>query len=145
MNRKTIPLRFCKSKVPLITFRLAGDEEYYALIDTGSEITMLDISMKDKIKTKEIEGETSLVGVNGGSEYQNLLQGACDVCFTTADDENIKIVVGGMVHDMKAISHHFKDKNGAFIPISILIGGDFLKHYNAKIDYKKKTLTLDSE
>lgn len=142
MERKTIPLRFCKSKVPLVTFRLAG-EEHYAIIDTGSEITMLDIGLKEKIKTKEIDTETNLVGVNGGSGYQNFLQGACKAELNTVEGETINTMFGGMVHDLKAISSHFKDKNGEYIKISALIGGDFLRHYQAKIDYKKKTITID--
>ena len=141
MTRKTIPLRFCKSKIPLVTFRLA-DEEHYAIIDTGSEISILGAQLKDKIDTREMEAETSLVGVNGGSEYRNLVQGACYATFKTSDDENIEMVVGGMMSDLKAISSHFMTKNGEYIPIAVIIGGDFLKHYNAKIDYKKKHLTI---
>ena len=55
MERKTVPFRFCKSKVPLVTFRLAG-EEHYAIIDTGSETTMLSNQLEEHLKTREIEG-----------------------------------------------------------------------------------------
>lgn len=142
MERKTVPLRFCKSKVPLVTFRLAG-VEHYAIIDTGSEITMLNVDLKDIIKTKEVEGEGSMVGVNGKNEYSRITQGACSANLETTDGEQVSVVLGGVLYDMKALSSHFRDKNGEYIPISAIIGGEFLKHYNAKIDYKKKTLTID--
>lgn len=142
MERKTVPLRFCKSRVPLVTFRLAG-EEHYAIIDTGSDLTMLDVSLKDKIKTKEIDVEMSYVGVNGGSEYHKVVQGACKAEMITSENESVNVVFGGMMYDMKAISSHLESRNKERIKVSILIGGDFLKRYNAKIDYKKKTFTID--
>lgn len=142
MERKIIRLRFCKSKVPLVTFRLAGTE-HYAIIDTGSEITMLNVELKDTIKTKEVEGEGTMVGVNGKNEYNKITQGVCSAIMETNDGEQVDVVLGGVLYDMRALSSHFRDKNGEYIPISAIIGGEFLKHYNAKIDYKKKTLTID--
>lgn len=142
MERKTVPLRFCKSKVPLVTFRLVG-EDYYAIIDTGSETTMLGIQLNGLVKIRELEGEGSLVGMNGKSEYNKITQGACCATLETVDGEQVEVVLGGMMYDLTVISSHFKNKNDEFIPISAIIGGEFLKHYNAKIDYKKKTLTID--
>lgn len=142
MERKVIPLRFCKSKVPLVTFRLAGTE-HYAIIDTGSETTMLGLDLRNSVKTKELEGEGSLVGMNGRSEYDKITQGACYITFDTTEGERVEVAFSGLMYDLTAISKHFKDKNGEFIPISAIIGGEFLKYYNAKIDYKKKTLTID--
>lgn len=144
MERKTVPLRFCKSKVPLVTFRLAG-EEHYAIIDTGSEITIIDEGLKDRIKTKEIDAETNFIGVNGSSGYRNLVQGASRIILKTNDGEDTEVVLAGMVSNLDAVSNHFRDKNGEFIPIAALIGGDFLKHYLAKINYKNKALTIEYE
>ena len=144
MERKTVPLRFCKSRVPLVTFRLAG-EEHYAIIDTGSEITIIDESLRDTIKTKEIDAETNFIGVNGSSGYRNLVQGASRIILKTNDGEDTEVVLAGMVSNLDAVANHFRDKNGEFIPISALVGGDFLKHYQVKIDYKKKILTINDE
>lgn len=142
MERKTVPLRFCKSRVPLVTFRLAGSE-HHAIIDTGSEITIIDESLKDSIKTKEIDVETNFVGVNGSTGYRNLVQGACRITLQASDGEEVEAVLAGMVSSLDAVANHFRDKNGEYIKISALVGGDFLKHYQAKIDYKKKTLTIE--
>ena len=142
MGRKTIPLRFRRSKVPLITFRLAG-EEHYAIIDTGSETTMLSNQLKEHLKTREIEGNGALVAMNGRNEYSKITQGVCYAILQTEDKEQIQVVLGGLMYDLTTISTHFKHKNNEFIPIAAIIGGEFLKHYNARIDYKKKTLTID--
>ena len=143
MERKTVPLRFCKSRVPLVTFRLAG-EEHYAIIDTGSEISIISEELKDRIKTKEIDAETNLVGVNGSTGYRNLVQGACRISLGTNDGEEIEVVLAGMVSNLDAVSNHFRDKNGEFIPIAALIGGDFLKHYKAMVNYQNDTLSIET-
>ena len=143
MERKTVPLRFCKSRVPLVTFRLAG-EEHYAIIDTGSEISIISEELKDRIKTKEIDAETNLVGVNGSTGYRNLVQGACRISLGTNDGEEIEVVLAGMVSNLDAVSNHFRDNNGEFIPIAALIGGDFLKHYKAMVNYQNDTLSIET-
>lgn len=142
MEKKTVPLRFCKSRVPLVTFRIAG-EEHYAIIDTGSETTMLSNQLEEHLKTREIEGNGALVAMNGRNEYSKITQGVCRVTLETKDGEQVEVVLGGLMYDLSAISSHFRHKNDQYIPIAAIIGGEFLKHYNAKIDYKKKTLTID--
>ena len=144
MERKTIPLLFRQSEIPLVRFRL-GDKMYYAIVDTGSEVSIIDEEMKDKIKTREINAETSLVGVNGGTGYRNLVQGACYATMETKDGEEVKVVLGGMLNDLSALSCHFRDEDGQYIPISIIIGGDFLSHYKALIDYRNNSLSIKSD
>ena len=144
MERKTIPLRFCKSKVPLVTFLLAG-EEHYAIIDTGSETTMLGNQLKEHLKTREIEGSGALVAMNGRNEYSKITQGVCRATLETEDEEQIQVVLGGLMYDLSAISSHFRHKNNQHIPIAAIIGGEFLKHYNAKIDYSDNTLSIKTD
>ena len=94
------------------------------------------------LKTKEIEAETSLVGVNGGSGYRNLVQGVCRARLNTGEEE-VQVILGGMLYDLHHLSSHFIIDDGEPIKIAALIGGEFMEHYNAKIDYKKRTLTID--
>ena len=144
MERKTIPLRFCKSKVPLVTFRLAG-EEHYAIIDTGSETTMLGNQLKEHLKTREIEGSGALVAMNGRNEYSKITQGVCRATLETEGGEQIQVVLGGLMYDLSAISSHFRHKNNQHIPIAAIIGGEFLKHYKTRIDYRDNTLSIETD
>lgn len=138
MERVTIPLRFRRSRIPLVNFRLAGDETYYALIDTGSETTLLDVALKDKVEVKSIEDEGNFVGIGGSTEYKTIE--FADTSFILLGD--IKLPFIGLMHDMTALSKHFKDKNKEYIRISAIIGSDLLKKHDAKIDYKNKTLSI---
>ena len=144
MERKTIPLRFCKSKVPLVTFRLAG-EEHYAIIDTGSETTMLSNQLEERLKTREIEGSGALVAMNGRNEYSKITQGVCRATLETEGGEQIQVVLGGLMYDLSAISSHFRHKNNQHIPIAAIIGGEFLKHYKTRIDYRDNTLSIETD
>ena len=141
MVENVIPLRFCKSKVPLVTFRLADGEVHHAIVDTGSEISLLSADLKDRIETREIESSANLVGVNGKSGYKKLLEGKVNPKFVTADEE---YELKGLLYDLGSISNHFKDRKENTINISAIIGGDFLKKYNAKIDYEKSVITINS-
>ena len=142
MGKKIIPLHFCKSKVPLIVFEI-GDKKYYAILDTGSEITLISDKLKDIINIVDSDLQTSFTGVGGSTEYQNVKQGCSNIILKDKDDEVVTAVIGGAFYNLKSVSSHFKDKSGEFIDISAIIGGDFLKHYEAKINYKEKTLTLN--
>ena len=144
MERKTVPLRFCKSKVPLVTFRLAG-EEHYAIIDTGSETTMLSNQLEKHLKTREIEGSGALVAMNGRNEYSKITQGVCRATLETEGGEQIQVVLGGLMYDLSAISSHFRHKNNQHIPIAAIIGGEFLKHYKTRIDYRDNTLSIETD
>lgn len=141
MGENVIPLRFRKSKVPLVTFRLADGEVYYAIVDTGSEISLLSADLKDKIETREIESSANLVGVNGKTGYKQLLEGTAKPVFVTPDEG---YELKGLLYDLGSLSNHFKDSKGNMVSISALIGGDFLKRYNAKIDYENSIMTVNS-
>jgi predicted aspartyl protease len=138
MERVTIPLRFRKSRIPLVNFRLAGDETYYALIDTGSETTLLDVALKDKVEVKSIEDEGNFVGIGGSTDYKTIE--FADTSFILPGDIELPFI--GLMHDMTALSKHFMDKNKEYIRISAIIGSDLLKKHDAKIDYKNRTLTI---
>jgi predicted aspartyl protease len=138
MERVTIPLLFRRSRIPLVNFQLAGDETYYALIDTGSETTLLDVALKDKVEVKSIEDEGNFVGIGGSTDYKTIE--FADTSFILPG--NIELPFIGLMHDMTALSKHFKDKNKEYIRISAIIGSDLLKKHDAKIDYKNRTLTI---
>ena len=145
MERKTIPFYFCKSKVPLAVFRLRNGKKYVAVIDTGSEVSMFDPDLKDDgLDTIENGDETSFVGVNGESGTVSIVHVSDELDFKTKDGEIISVPIAGILYDMKELTSVFQRKFNKDIVISAILGSDFLKEYNAKIDFKNKTLTIDA-
>ena len=145
MNRKTIPFYFCKAKVPLAIFRLKNGKKYVAVIDTGSEVSMFDPGLQDEgLNTLDNGDETSFVGVNGESGTVSIVHVSDELDFKTKDGEIISVPITGILYDMTDLTNVFQRKFNKDIVISAIIGSDFLKEYNAKIDFKNKTLTLDA-
>lgn len=146
MGRIIIPLYYCKSKVPLVLFRAGGDEKRIGFIDTGSEVSMFDPSlMVEGFESVESSGETNFVGVNGEGESTKVELIKGDVVFSEKNGERHAVETLGVTYDFSALTDAFRRKTEKNISISAIFGSDFLKEYNAKIDYKNKTLTIDHE
>lgn len=146
MGRIIIPLYYCKSKVPLVLFKTGGDEKRIGFIDTGSEVSMFDLSLVDDgFQAGDVSGETNFVGVNGEGDVTtiNVLNG--DITMKTKDGEYHEIDVAGITYDFSGLTDAFRKKTEKDISISAIFGSDFLKEHNAKIDYRSKTLTIDYE
>ena len=144
MARITIPLYYCKSKVPLVLFRAGGDEKRIGFIDTGSEVSMFDPSLMDEgFHTKVTSGETNFVGVNGEGESIKVELVKGNIAFKEKNNACHIIEMTGVTYDCSALTDAFRKKTEKNISISAIFGSDFLKEYNAKIDYKNKTLTID--
>lgn len=143
MSRITIPLYYCKSRVPLVMFKLQGDAKYIGIIDTGSEISMFDPTLTDDGLSVVSNSETSFVGVNGESGTSNVIQVKGDIYFKTKDKDTCSVGISGVEYDFGGLTRVFQERFNKQISISAIFGSDFLKGYNAKIDFKNKTLTID--
>ena len=146
MERKVIPFYFCKSRIPLVVFSLGDDKPFFVgVIDTGSEVTMFDYKMKDQgLTVLDTQEETSFVGVNGESGSKSLTKFRDFIRFTTKEHVPVSVPVSGILYDMTGLTEVFTRKLGKDITISAIFGADFLKEYNAKIDFRNKTMTISN-
>lgn len=144
MSRITVPLYYCKSRVPLVTFRALCGISRVALIDTGSEVSMFDQSLIGQGMRVVDEGkETNFVGVNGDGGTSRITRVEGIVGMKTRDGENKDVPVSGVIYDFTSLTDIFRKRTKKEVTVSALLGSDFLKAYNAKIDYKNKILTID--
>ena len=143
MSRVEIPLYYCKSRVPLVLFRLNDDEKHIGIIDTGSEVSMFDFSLTDSgMEEVDDATETSFIGVNGSGETNKVSQVKGELIFKTKGDELAAVNVDGVLFDFGSLTEAFQRRTEKNVSISALLGSDFLKRRAAKIDYKKKTITI---
>lgn len=138
-NTTTIPLLKFESKVPVIKITV-GDRDLYALLDTGSESTLMDENLvkEGAVKSKKIDRKISFVGLGGGSEKIDITIASDDFQVTKED----KIHIAGISTDMSRIASHFRESYGSEIVLSAVLGCDFLDSYNAVIDFDNHTLTV---
>ena len=140
MRRKiNIPLIEFESKVPVVKLKL-GERELFALVDTGSESTLFDESLREieGIKVKELNSDMSFVGLQGKTEDKKI-----SIFSGEFKSRRSKIRIAGIGADLSSISHHFKKSYNSDIVISILLGCDFLDTYEAVINFDNHTMTLD--
>lgn len=142
-NKIVVPLYYCRSRIPLVVFYYK-EKPFVGLVDTGSEKTMLDFTMRDEgIEVKESNIETNFVGVNGEGGVDSVFDVDDMIQFKTKDDALFPVCVKGVLFDLSNISTIFQKKSGKAVKISAIIGSDFLKERNAKIDFKNKNLTVE--
>ena len=146
MPKLTLPFVNTKCPIPIVRFPLADGKSIYAIIDTGSECTLYDISVKDANpelfgKSKYI-GKQRVVGVNETKEADVYASGMrLSVKQENEEDIAFKFV---------AYSHSFFgesikgliDMEGLTENVPLLMGSDSLNWFNAKIDMKKKAICI---
>ena len=140
MERIRIPLHYCKSRVPLVVFRALDDKPRVGIIDTGSEVTMIDPALigNGMEVVEGNEGQTSFVSVNGEGGFNTVAHVSGTVRMSDYD-----IQMSGISYDCSNLSRVFSARADKEINVSMIIGSDFLKERNSKIDYKNKTMTID--
>jgi len=145
MARKEIPFYYCKSRVPLVVFRLRDDSRHVGVIDTGSEVSMFDFGMVEEgLGTVNTQDETNFVGVNGETAMTTVTRVLDTLRFNTKDGEEVLVPVSGLLYDMTGLTEVFRRKlKKDTIKISAIIGADFLKEYDSRIDFRKKTLNVN--
>lgn len=83
-------------------------------------------------------GSTSFVGVNGEGGASTVTRVSGTIRMNDYD-----IPMSGVEYDCSGLSRVFSNRMNKEIEVSAIIGSDFLKERNSKIDYKNKTLIID--
>ena len=136
--RRWGPLR-ARIRVPLVVFRTLDDKPRVGIVDTGSEVTMIDRAlMGNGMEVVEGGGSTSFVGVNGEGGASTVTRVSGTVRMNDYD-----VPMSGVAYDCSNLSRIFSARADKEINVSMIIGSDFLKERNSKIDYKNKTLEID--
>lgn len=141
MREIKIPFVKTGSKIPVVSIILENGDETYALLDSGSESTLIDkdfiLDNKSVFKVKRPKAKVSYIGLSNTSELP-VVNAETMVKFGN-NDESIKIF--GEVFEFKFICSSFKETYNC--SPKILIGSDTLETYNAKIDFENEELILN--
>lgn len=149
-TRKNVAVSFVEESrsLPFIKISIEGVEgEKIALVDTGSEITILDRSVVDKMNNRSKiivrnANEVSLDGVGDHRSHGKASTFATFVTMKTEKSEEISGIIDGVVLDISHTFEAMKQVCGTGDPVMI-IGSDTLDKLKAKIDYKKKMIVFN--
>ena len=128
---------------PIVRFSLGNGSVWHALVDTGSEITLVDENFaKDNKGCFNISftgDKVVMYGVSGSNE-KPVVNAKAKVMIDTKD--------GNMDCDLDAILCNLdhikaKDRHGDEFRVTAVLGCDFLKEYKAKINFINSQLSLE--
>lgn len=132
-----IPFVEFESKVPVVSLRI-GDRDIYALLDTGSESTLIDEILLNVAKSRKLKKALSFTGINGETEKKQVVVITDNFLLSTGQE----IHLAGIASDLSAISTHFKSAYNSAVVISAVLGCDFLETYDVKIDFEEHVIEL---
>ena len=140
MRRKKIkiPFEHCASAVPVIKIKIKN-RIVFVLVDTGAETTLFN---KDFIKAIDadytvIGDSTTFVGMSGEGNKTPVVTTSIE-CKIEKD----KFVLNGMLANLNPVSDHFAKIYGDKYRPDILLGGDNLDKFDAKVDFEKKEIVF---
>lgn len=127
--------------IPCIKIKLRNGNAAIALIDSGSDSSVVGADFirknKDCFKVRNLEHTVEYMGLYS-SNKEELVIAETEFVFNNSKCCSKKAKL--CIMDMEYVSNSFFNSYG--ISPDILLGGDFLKKHNAKIDYKNSTLTI---
>lgn len=148
--RKTITIDFegASRLLPFIKVRFDGiAEDKIALIDSGSELTVLDQtiaeSVSDSAHLVRVKAEDINIDGFGGTEsHKNPSYFASLVTLTDIEGTEWKVPIDGAVIDMSSVKEPFLKACDSAETVMV-IGSDALKKLKAKIHYPRKQITIN--
>lgn len=141
MCRKKVSVNFEDTNVDTPMIKIGFEEgkvPFLACIDTGSELTLVDEAFvkhyRDIFSVEYTDEKLQVISASRTDEVVNIINAYADVCI--ADKV---FPFKGMIKDMMLLVER-KEKP---VAVPVVFGNDFLKKYNARINYRKKTITFD--
>lgn len=148
MMKFTLPFVPCTSVIPVVKFPIADDLEIYALVDTGSESTLVNKTIKTDypgiIQSHKVLGKMTAVGI-GGEKEMAVIEAVARIPAKSDKGDTGDIEIIGMVNDLAALTAQMKKMHGVSWDLTMLIGGDTLSKLSARINYRTKTITFYSK
>ena len=127
-----------KTNVPIVKFNLPSGAEGYAIVDSGSESSLLDYdfvkSNKDEFNVNHTAYMVNLIGIKSKAENP-LVEADGIICL----DEIQIPIQKAMLINLSSL----KEQVG--FDIHGIIGSDVLSTIKAKIDYKNNVLVINTD
>ena len=135
MSKRTIFYTTDYSDVPLIKLRYK-DTEFYAILDSGSDITLVDRRFAEDLGLEQNEEDVSVTYVGFGGTANAPLSNVSIQCSVVDGNELYPVSIDATLSDLSAIQMYFDKWNDEKILVPMLIGSDGLTRMEATIDFE---------
>ena len=145
MRKYTLPFHETKGIIPIVEVGMGDGKRFYAIVDTGSESTLIDKRFKKTfpgvVKSHKVVGKTNYHGISGEVETV-LVEAVIQLPMKTVDGEAEPLEMKCFVNDLSSLSAHYKKIYGFDGEFMMLLGSDVMRQLGAVIDLGKDRLTL---
>lgn len=146
MERHKLKFIDCRVDIPVVSFSLDNRQSYCAIVDSGAEQTIFDsglIQTSDKAFSDERLADVSITGITDSLQHKAVRQVRADIILDCLDEGDVTVQADGVVFSLDHVNACFIRNSDPPVRISAILGTDFLKRYNAKLNFKKMEMTLD--
>lgn len=132
------------SDVPVVHFTLQDGTNVYALVDTGSEMTLFDRKFVEQHKESfgivQTADKVNLIGLSAKRAFHVV---SVSTVLHAEEDELALPVFDAMLFDLAHLTDTLRKNSGweEDKAIVLVLGADILKNIDAKINFKNKTLS----
>lgn len=142
-TKYTVPFITDYSDVPLVKMKHGGTE-FYAIIDTGSESTLVDkkFVQSNDLNVTTSDNNMSYVGFGGSVESGEPVSSVAFSCSIVGESDDYPICINATLTDLSPIQAYFDKWTGGEVNVPMLIGSDTLIDVDAIIGFDKKQFTF---
>lgn len=138
----TYKFAYSRSPLPLLLCKTPKGKEFFALIDTGSEITLLDKNLDDEIVEAQEEEQHLVLHSMHGEEETSQRIGTIKTSILDIGCKEREINFNGVVSDLSSVSGFMKETYNMKQDILAVIGSDYLNKESAVIDCEQGKITI---
>lgn len=141
---KRIKVNFSDSSryLPFIRIKIQ-DEQVLALVDSGSEVTMMDTLLAERLKGGKYfkvdnkGNNLSIHGIGGQSASCSTNIFYCLINLEGENEDKGNVTVSGIIYDMEEVRDALKESSGGE-EVLMIIGSDMLRFLRVNVNYVKK-------
>ena len=141
-TKYTVPFTTNYSDAPLIKLR-QGDLEFYALVDTGSEQTLIDSHFGGDMSDVQ-DGQKEDITIVGysGPHTEGSHPIAKIKCMVIGNAEEYPVTITAELSDLSPVQGCFDRRTGGEVIMPMIIGSDTLIKNEAIIDFAQKSFSF---
>lgn len=145
---KRVKVPFIKQSplVPMVRIFLPGGTAGWAIVDTGSESTLVDKEFvknnKELFKTEHTRDKINFIGIDSKSSSPHPivnLEGS--IAFYQDQKEIFFHKIEAILSDLSTVSGYTKQNYG--VEPSAILGSDFLQTIHAEVNYPEQAMYID--